>query len=152
MKQFKDINEVITFAINQEQEAIDFYSELAEQAKSNDVKETFYEFVKEEMEHKAKLMKIKMDGSFSVITNEKVQDLMISDYLVPVKPTADMTYQQVLIVAMKKEKAAFKLYKNLSKMSPSEELKDLFNLLALEEASHKLQFEQEYDDVILTEN
>jgi len=152
MKNFKDINEVLTFAIAQEQEAIDFYSELAEQAKSNDVKETFYEFVKEEMGHKAKLMKIKMEGSFSEINNEKVQDLMISDYLVPVKPTADMTYQQALIVVMKKEKAAYKLYKNLSKMSPSEELKDLFNLLALEEASHKLQFEQEYDDVILSEN
>jgi len=152
MKNFKDINEVLTFAINQEQEAIDFYTELAEQAKSNDVKETFYEFVKEEMEHKAKLIKIKMEGSFSEIKNEKVQDLMISDYLVPVKPTSDMTYQQALIVVMKKEKAAYKLYKNLSKMSPSEELKDLFNLLALEEASHKLQFEQEYDDVILSEN
>ena len=152
MKKFKDINEVLTFAINQEQEAINFYSELAEQAKSNDIKETFYDFVKEEMQHKAKLMKIKMEGSFSDIKNEKVQDLMISDYLVPVKPTAEMTYQQALIVVMKKERAAYRLYKNLSKMSPTKELKDLFYLLALEEANHKLQFEQEYDDVILTEN
>ncbi len=152
MKNFNNINEVLDFAIEQEQEAVDFYSELASQAKSNDVKEIFNEFVREEMGHKVKLMKIKAEGDFSGIKNEKVQDLMISDYLVPVKPTADMTYQQALIVVMKKEKAAHKLYNNLAKMAPSEDLKNLFHLLALEEANHKLQFEQEYDDVILTEN
>jgi len=152
MEHFKDIEEVLNFAIDQEQEAVDFYSELAEQATSNDVKEIFYDFVKEEMNHKAKLMNIKVEGDFSGIKNEEVQDLMISDYLVAVKPTSDMTYQEALIVVMKKEKAAYKLYKSLAKMSPNEELKSLFNLLALEEANHKLQFEQEYDDVILADN
>lgn len=152
MENFKSIDEVLEFAIEQEQEAVDFYSELATQAKSKDVKETFLEFVKEEMGHKSKLMKIKSEGNLSVISNESVQDLMISDYLAPVKPTPDMSYQNALIVVMKKEKAAYNLYKALAKMATSQEMKDLFNLLAMEEANHKLQFEKEYDDTILTNN
>ncbi len=152
MENFKSIDEVLDFAIDQEQEAVDFYGELAQQAKSNDVKEIFLEFVKEEMGHKAKLIKLKAEGNLNLISNEAVQDLMISDYLTPVKPTPDMSYQNALIVVMKKEKAAYNLYKALAKMSPNQEMKDLFNLLAMEEANHKLQFEKEYDDTILTDN
>jgi rubrerythrin len=152
MENFKDINQILDFAIQQEQEAVDFYSELANFASNRDIKATFMEFVKEEMGHKAKLMKIKEEGVFSTIENKKVQDLMIVDYLVAVKPSPEMSYQEALVVVMKKEKAAYKLYQSLAKMAPNDELKAVFNLLALEEANHKLQFEQEYDEVVLREN
>ena len=152
MEKFKTIDQILDFAINQEQEAIDFYSELASNANNLDIKSTFLEFVQEEMGHKAKLIKIKEEGVFSSIKNECVQDLMISDYLVSVKPSPNMTYQDALVVVMKKEKAAYKLYNTLAKMAPNESLKEVFKLLAIEEANHKLQFEQEYDDTVLREN
>jgi rubrerythrin len=53
---------------------------------------------------------------------------------------------------MKKEKAAFKLYSHLAKVAPSDDLKNIFTLLAKEEANHKLHFEQEYDEFVLREN
>ncbi len=152
MENFKSINDVLDFAIEQEQEAIDFYTELAKQAKSKDVKEIFLEFVKEEINHKSKLMKIKAEGNLATISDDSVQDLLISNYLAPVKPSHDMSYQDTLIVVMKKEKAAYNLYKTLSKISTSQEMKDIFNRLAMEEANHKLQFEKEYDDNILKNN
>ena len=53
---------------------------------------------------------------------------------------------------MKQEKAAFKLYTDLAVVAPDEDLRDLLLSLAQEEAKHKLRFEVEYDDQILTEN
>ncbi len=152
MEKFNSIDDVLDYAIDQEQEAVDFYTELAKNARSNDTKANFMEFVKEEMGHKEKLMKLKQEGSLSIIEDKAVQDLKISDYLSPVTPSPDMSYQEALIVVMKKEKAAYNLYLALEKMVPSPELKEVFHLLALQEANHKLQFEEEYDDIILKDN
>ncbi|HPS46339.1 MAG TPA: ferritin family protein, partial [Bacteroidales bacterium] len=63
-----------------------------------------------------------------------------------------MTYQDALVLAMKKEKSAFKLYMNLSNKTANKELKDLFLMLAMEESKHKLRFEIEYDENVLKEN
>ena len=152
MDNFKTVDEILDFAIAQEQEAVDFYSELADAAKNPEIKDTYHEFVKEEMGHKAKLMKVKEEKSLEALPDSEVTDLRISDYLVPVKATPDMSYQEALIVVMNKEKAAYKLYNTLAKMAPNEEMKQLFLRLALEEANHKLQFESEYDDNFMKEN
>ena len=74
------------------------------------------------------------------------------DFLVDIKATGDMSYQDALILAMKKEKSAFKLYSDLAGIAPNSDLKNVFLALAQEEAKHKLRFEIEYDDNILKEN
>ena len=151
MEKFNSIDEILDFAIDQEQEAIDFYSELANNVKSEEMKKIYLEFVEEEMGHKTKLLNIKATKNFEV-SNENVTDLKVSDYLVAEKATPDMSYQDALIIVMKKEKAAFKLYNALAKMAPNEELKNIFQMLAIEEAKHKLQFESDYDEYILKDN
>ena len=152
MRYFNSINEILDFAIEQEQIAVDFYSDLAKNTNINDLKKTFLEFVKEEMSHKLKLQKIKKDGVFSEEGPKDILDLKISDYISGVKATPNMSYQDTLIVAMKREKAAFKLYNSLSAMAPNENLSKIFKNLAIEEANHKLQFETEYDEFILKDN
>jgi len=71
---------------------------------------------------------------------------------VEVEPDSALDYQQALIVAMKREKAAFKLYIDLAAAVEAQELRDTFLALAAEEAKHKLRFELEYDESILTGN
>jgi rubrerythrin len=71
---------------------------------------------------------------------------------VDIVPKSDMDYQEALILAMKKEKSAFKLYSDLAKIVLEDNLKSLFLMLAQEEAKHKLRFELEYDREILKEN
>ena len=84
---------------------------------------------------------------------ERVLDLKIGDYLVEVNTARDdMSYQESLIIAMKEEKSAFKLYSDLAAMTANNEFKQMFLMLAQEEAKHKLRFEIEYDDNILQEN
>lgn len=151
MENFQSIDEVLNFAIQSEQEAIDFYSELANFASNSETKKIFLEFVEEEMQHKSKLLKIKHEGIYEV-EEKKVMDLKISDYLIPVKANSDMSYEDALVVVMRKEKAAFKLYSKLAERAPNDSLRKIFTLLAQEEANHKLHFETEYDEQVLKNN
>ena len=63
-----------------------------------------------------------------------------------------LDYQKALIIAMKKEKAAFRLYSDLAGRVDDAGIRDLLLGLAQEEAKHKLRFEVEYDDFVLAEN
>lgn len=151
MKKFDTIDDILNFAIQSEQEAVDFYKKLAENSKTEDMRKVFEDFAQEEVSHKARLTKIKEEKLFE-ISNEKVADLRISDYIVNVKPTPDMSYQDALVLAMSKEKAAFRLYSNLAKYAPTQDMKALFLSLAQEESKHKLRFELEYDEFVLKDN
>jgi len=151
MKQWKGIEEVLDFAIGSEEEAVQFYTRLAERAEKPWMRDIFEGFAREEEGHKAKLTAIKQ-GRGELPAPAKIQDLKIGDYLVDQKPDPELDYQQALILAMKKEKAAFRLYTDLAGVAPNEDLRKTFLALAQEEAKHKLRFEIEYDDNILKEN
>ncbi len=151
MKEFKTIEDILDFAIGEEQAAVDFYLMLAGQSKSRQSKEVFTDFAEEEMRHKVNLIKVKENGSFQ-LSETKIKDLKITEYLVDIKPSPDMTYQDALILAMKKEKAAYRMYTELAEAAPDSRTGSIFLSLAQEEAKHKLRFEVEYDDYILREN
>ncbi len=151
MKEFTNINDILDFAIAREQDAVDFYNRLAANARNDDMRQTFEQFAREEMGHKARLTKIKEEGIVTLPT-EKVADLKIADYVVLDPERNDMTYEQALVLAMKREKAAFKLYLTLSERVDKPEYKKLFEQLAQEESRHKLRFELEYDEYVLREN
>src|SRR6056297_3204575 len=151
MKEFRSVEDILDFAMNSEQEAVDFYNSLAENAKNEEMQKIFNQFAQEEISHKAKIRKIKEEGTYE-ISREKLRNLRVSDYMVNVKPTPDMSYQDALVLAMNKEKAAFRLYMDLSEKANNEEMKQLFLSLAQEESKHKLRFELEYDENVLKEN
>jgi rubrerythrin len=151
MKEFITINDILDFAMNSEEESVDFYKDLAENAQDEDMRKVFNQFAQEEIIHKAKLLKIKEEGTYD-LPREKIQDLKMSDYMVNVKPHPDMNYEDALVLAMNKEKVAFRLYMDLSERAENEEMMELFQMLAQEESKHKLRFELEYDDYVLGEN
>ncbi len=152
MLQLNNIDKVLDFAIDAEQEAFDFYMNLAAKLSNKEMKIIFEGFAKEELGHKVKLIKIKEEGIASSFKNENIADLKMEEYLDNVKPTPDMTYQDALILAMKKEKSAFRLYSSLATIANNEALKNVLLNLAQEEAKHKLRFEVEYDEYVLREN
>ena len=151
MKEFSSVNDILDFAMNEEQMAVDFYRELAENSKTDDMRKVFIEFAEEEIRHKQRLLKIKEEG-FYKLEPEHISDLKIADYMVNIKPSPNMTYEEALVLAMKKEKVAFKLYMALADRAPTQPLKDVFMSLAQEESKHKLRFEIEYDEYVLREN
>ena len=151
MNQWTSADEILGFAIKNEEEAAQFYTDLAERAELASMRKVFEDFAREEQGHRAKLMGVKTSGKMEPATTA-ITDLKIGDYLVDVEPGPNMDIQQALILAMKQEKAAFKLYTDLAAAAPDEELRGLLLALAQEEAKHKLRFEVEYDECILSEN
>jgi len=151
MDTFNSVNEILNFAIQAEQEAVEFYTGLAANSKNSQMQKVFEEFAQEEMGHKARLLKILETGIMET-SKEEVLDMKVTDYLAHVTVSPNMTYADALVVAMKKEKAAFKLYLTLSGRVKNSEMKELFMSLAQEESKHKLRFELEYDENVLKEN
>ncbi len=143
--------EILDFAIAREQEASDFYADLSKRATSGWLRDELDGFSKEELRHKGKLKAVKK-GDQLLSPQARTLDLKISDYLVQVEVTPDISFQDALIVAMKREKAAFRLYSDLARKVDDVELKTLFEGLAQEEAKHKLYFETQYDDQVLRDN
>jgi len=145
------VEEILDFAIQKEQEAADFYTGLAAKMDHKYMKDVFSGFAAEEMGHKAKLLAIK-DGKLMLHSEKQVLDMKIGDNLVEIELDTELGFQDALIVAMKAEKAAYKLYNDLANSTDDPGLKEILLGLAQEEAKHKLRFEVEYDDHILTEN
>ena len=145
------VDEVLDYAIDQEQQAADFYANLAERAEKAGMKELLLEFAEEEIRHKERLLAVK-SGERELTPEQQVLDLKISDYLVEVDASDDISYQDALIVAMKKERAAFELYSDMAAKLPESHLREVILGLAKEEAKHKLFFESEYDERVLSDN
>ena len=145
------VDEILDYAIDQEQQAADFYLSLAARAEKAGMKKLLLDFAEEEKRHKERLLEVKI-GERKLTPERQVLDLKISDYLVEVEATANLSYQDALIVAMKKERAAFKLYSDMAEKVPDGALKQVFVGLAKEESKHKLFFETEYEERVLMHN
>lgn len=145
------IDEALDFAIEQEQIAADFYAQTAEKARSAEMKSVLMEFSEEELRHKQILLNVKA-GEHQLTPQQEVLDLKISDYLIDMEGAENLSYQDALIVAMKREQAAFELYDKMASEIPAGELKDVLKGLAVEESKHKLFFERQYDDHVLSQN
>ena len=151
MAPFNSTDEILDFAIQNEQNAVDLYTDLASKTKSAAIKADFEAYANEERGHKAKLQNVKA-GRQLLDADTKIQDLKISDYTVDEDLGENPDYQSVLLFAMKQEKAAFKLYTDLAGLVTDPAVKTLLLGLAQEEAKHKLRFEIEYDENVLKEN
>ena len=148
---FKNVDEVLDYAIKKEEEAHEFYSAWAKKLEDKSLVSVFKDLANEELKHKGFILGVKKGAALKP-SQEEITDLRISDYIMDVKASTDMDYQEALTVAMQREKEAFKLYSKLAAMAADETMKSTFTALAQEEAKHKLRLEIMYDDDILKEN
>ena len=89
MQQWQSVDDVLDFAVEREQEAADFYTDLAGNMERAYMKEVFEGFAREEMGHKARLNAIK-EGKLLASAGKQIVDLKIGDYQVASEPAADM--------------------------------------------------------------
>jgi len=145
------VDEVLDYAIDQEQQAADFYASFAARADKAGMKKLLLEFAEEEKRHKERLLAVRT-GERKLTPEKEVLDLKVSDYLVEVDAVDNISFQDALIVAMKKERAALQLYRDMAEKVQDTNLKQVFLGLAKEEAKHKLFFETEYEERVLLHN
>ena len=147
----KELEKIINFAIDQEKKAVSFYQYLQKITKFSEKKNLLKDLENMEMGHIEILKKLKNEDLKDIEVKE-VQNLHIGDYLVPSEPSENMSYQDIIVIAIKKEEKAYNLYKDLASKMDNENAKKLFLKLASEEAKHKNIFEQMYDEEILSDN
>lgn len=150
MAGLNSVQEILEFAIAREAEAYQFYRTLANRVENPAISEIILEFSKEELEHKAKLELEVFKSGKSLKETANVVDINIEDYLADsgVVDILNMEYTDLLMLAIKKEDRAFRLYVALSGMASDNELQEVLMSMAMEEAGHKILFEIEYNDMI----
>ena len=146
--ELSSFQEIIDFAIKREEEAYKAYGRMMEIAETPGLRKLLSELQAEEKEHKRLLQNISKEkiGSLEI---KEVEDMKISDPLQEEKPSENMNFQDLLILAAKKEQKAIDLYTSLGKKTETEELKKLFDFLVQQEKSHKLRLEDEYEKHVL---
>ncbi len=143
------LREALDYAIAKETEAEAFYKEWAAKVKNPAVEAVFAELAATEHGHMEMLSRITPDEIVARDAGEAMQ-LDLSEHLVDVEARENMTVQEAMILAMKREEGAVALYERLAQLGG--EASSLFTALANEERKHKGQIEAEYDEHILTEN
>lgn len=147
----QEFNQILDFAVEREKEAVRFYHQLQSDAKFKAQIEMLKELEAMETGHVIVIENLRAKG-ISESDIPKVQNLMISEYITVDVEEADLSYQNLLIRAMKREEASYKLYSEMSVKFGDSEVAMLFRKLASEEAKHKLQFEKLYDEWITAGN
>jgi len=144
MAEFDSDEEILELAIAREEDANQFYIVLAAQTKNDEMRKVFEDLAEEELEHKAKL-ELEVIKTGRVVTATEKPELETKGDTETVGPEVDMDYKDMLIMAMQKEEASFRLYVDLAGRVINENTHDTLLALAEEEVKHKLRFETEYD-------
>ena len=146
---FKDLNEIIDFAIQREKEAEEFYKTISREESMSGVREMLEEFAQMESKHAVLLQKFKekgLDESVAKYGFKWIKDIKRSDYVVEMTYEKGMAYGDILLLASQREGKALELYNELLAKAETDDAKQLFKLLCQEEAKHKQHFETQYDD------
>ncbi len=148
-KQYKDI---VQFAIERELDAYNFYTEAKKNAKTSNAKTFFDQLARQELIHKQKLESMQL--SKEVLMDLSV--LNIDDYSIhesfPNDMQFHMEYQQILLLAIKRETLSAKLYTDIRNIVKDPEQQKIFDRLIKEEQSHRDSLQLEYDAYVLTED
>ena len=145
----KQYDEIIKFAIEKGIGAFNFYTKASQVAKYSGARELFTDFSKEEEKHRKLLEDITVEKIAQLKVEKAVPDLKISDYMVDVEFRPDLSYADILRMAMKLEERSLKLYTDLKETALGQEIHKLFDFLAQQEAKHKYAIEKKYDEDIL---
>jgi rubrerythrin len=151
-----NVNEVLTFAIRKEADAAAFYRMAADRSNPG-LKKAFEELAKEEDGHKKRLETIDLKK----LERAKVKPakgpargpagLGIAEMFSDVPYSPDMSYADLLRMAMKNEEASHYLYTSAAQAVSEPGVKKLLLVLAQEESIHKERLEKIYDKDILQE-
>jgi rubrerythrin len=146
---FENLEAIVEFAIEKEQEAAEFYSNISQQESFSGSSKMFEEFAAEERKHQKLLEAFKTKGVTQSMQDYQLKwitDIKRSDYVVDLEYQPGMPYNEILMLAMKREEKALKLYNDFQVQADTQDGKTLFKILCQEEAKHKLALETMYDD------
>jgi rubrerythrin len=151
MIKFESLQEIIDFAIDKEQEAADFYENLADDAEDVSITKELLRIRDEEIKHRDWL-RYSPISFLSDAKPKQVNDLNIAQYIMPINPSEKMNFQDVIAIAMQRELMSMHLYTQLSSMVSDPTIRQALLNLSAEEGKHKFYFETLWDRYVLSED
>jgi len=148
-----ELTELLDAAMYKEIASQAFY--IAGQNKTQDpgAKALMKELAEEELKHLQWLKNLKERGlGKRGWHQEKVPNLMISEYLTGGDILEGAGLQDTLVFSMKREQQAIEFYSQMMGVIRDETAKHLCERLAHEELKHKLRLETFYDDLFYSED
>jgi len=143
------LEEVLRFAIRKEADAAAFYRMAADRSNPG-VKKAFEELAREEEGHQKKLEGFD-PKKIQKMKVEKPEGLGIAEWVEDVPFSSDMSYADLLRMAIKNEEKSESLYTTTARSVTDPPLRKILMVLAQEETRHKKRLEKIYDDEVLTE-
>lgn len=150
-----EIEQILKQAIRFETDAYEFYTQAVGMVKQPHIQDVLCELAGQEKLHQVKIQALLDGNTESIISVQKrgqIQDLKLAEYLVPRPIDQNATFQDVLIVAMHREKSSYDFYSTMVGLADDETARSLFEYLAAEEQMHKNKVESLYDEVVYQEN
>ncbi len=147
---FKSILEILGFAISKEQASVRFYQDLLPHLIEPAAKTLFEVMTIKEQEHVAALqLEVQKLGHTVDVSEEAYRSVLHGDeHLETNDEILSMSFVEALVLAIQKERAAFRLYTKLLATVQDEQLGGVLMELAEEEMRHVLQLEQEYEAIM----
>jgi rubrerythrin len=144
------IDEILEFALEREDASYRLYVNAAKRSSNASARKIFEDLAEQEAGHKRLILNLDKE-KIAAYRFVNVPDLGISEYLVEAPYNDSMSYQEILVYAMKNEERACRFYLEAERMTDDPELKQLLLMLANEERKHKFRLESLYEEKVLTE-
>jgi len=151
MEQVTPIESVLKRAIEMEVQAYNLYTGAAAKTDNDPIRQRLLELAEQEKGHKAKLEDVLAGNVRWALRRSKaepVTDLRLSDHLDGGSLDPDADYQDVLLFAARRERAAHEFYKAMAEKVDDRLVQDVFEMLATEELRHKYLLEKTYEEVV----
>lgn len=138
--------EILEQAISREVDAYYFYMAIAEYVEDPEMSKVLRDFATEELDHKKKLELELLKAGRTIPVTSELPESTRGNYIVSnTYEPLDMDYNDILLLAIEKEKASFRMYVDMLASVHDPESREMLLEIAEEEVKHKIRFEIEYD-------
>jgi len=147
--ELKSTADILKFSISKEKASIQFYRDLLRHLSDPSTQSIFEVLIQKEHAHIETLqLEIEKLGHTVDTDIEKPDSAFLWDeQLETDEPVRHMSFIDALLLAIQKERAAFRLYAKLLATVKDQELSEVLLALAEEEMRHVLQLEREYEAI-----
>jgi rubrerythrin len=150
-RRFDTVAGIIAFAVEREIAAAEGYARIAGLATTPGLRELAEDLRDQEIGHRRILEGLPSDALGRLATSSG-PDPHLVDALAAEAPWGEMSLQDMLIFAAKKEAQSEELYESLTRSAGSPDGERAFRFLAGQEREHRLRLEAAYENHILPEN
>jgi rubrerythrin len=144
--------DIVRYAIEQEQAAASMYESAAKRTEHRSAALLLEEMAAMERGHETRLKVLLATGMASFPQPGEIRDLHVADYQVAEPLRDDSPLDAVHVFAIKAEQKASELYTRLASVVAEGSTRELLETLAAEEQRHKRDLEEQYERWYMKEN